>query len=1301
MKKIITFILTIAMLVTSLQLNNVYADNINDTGNNTGNNTGDGNHNVNKKPTWAEEQQGYRIYIVDNNFSLQSSILDITYGDPLSTNSSTGVTMSGYGEYMYNSIATEGLTTGHSTDVGHKVTTWEEVCEMVASLKDASGNKIAPLSALYTEQTTKEIKSGGDSFKTWVVTGMGGEKLTSIIANLQSGSVNGNKGTSSIGGSSGSGNSGTSGAYDVTLPKRSDYNKGKDYVQALISSKGVHTILADTSLSRLVSAEKSELGIYTEDRNKAQSFRNQFMQNNMCPFGTQPCREFIYDSLVRSGVEAKKALALAIEYGTYSDYTGVSNYSGGLQSTVNNTDNILNANIGDLSQIIPTAESKGYFVDLLNYMSYDASGNAVSLISIRQPDGTWVNSSENTRTISKYDYKIIVEPVFWLKFAYTQHEDNHPIYGSLRDIEKYIASQGQGTLKATRDRKVTNSKGPNSLLTASDVTFGGTTIQAGTVGIKNYTKYDCMGDNIFENIMVQDLVNTASTVGYAMHIYGSDGKGGGIITKTRNDDPTPNPNPSIPHPAPVPKDETKDETCTNYIVKCYEVSYDNGATYKKEAIHYSSGEPQTVYLQKEKGWTLEEWYVSKESSDVKKSKTSATWKSLKNVKDGAKTIFQNKTQGQSGSSVDVTDDDWMNNEEFTNCGGKEVLLTGKDHSTTLYILFRKIKTDSTTTRGNVDLTESQISAVKSKKVTNKIGKVTVGDESRNVVLPIDTKSSGVCKVKSGTATNYKGYYTIYRGDDPLTLFKNSLLDSTKEEVVSKYTNGVDGISDTFSLGGTPGLSRLSDDYESTYGLEFFKNDKTTSLKKYEDQKAKVAVYSGLESGSVNTTVKDLTDTATKTQVMASSGVEMSFYPFIWMTTQSIKSINNSTMKVETEKQTLNVLSTHLRKIQPNDYACVSIKKNGTINIDSSMWAVDKSISDLKNKQGTKIGKNVALKGGATYSLKTNQDAIVNVTTYQTVSNDNKNFAYEPLEEDSVGVSVKASEKEHEELVNKVGTAIAGTYELKQYVNKNANNTVSGSGTVEVCSGASISGLSNGSSTASTKDKYYLRPDGDLTNSSLLETKGDSVKTEYYRFFSVPNGDIYMVGGGNLNTYNKCQDKALEIIEYIKGKNGVDDKYTSYVVLKKGSTTSAITNSKAKDINTKTLIISKLLKALELNTGSDKKAPWATTDGTWYNEGIVGITVMIQSTDIRIGIGVNDDSAKRVTVLDPKLIPKVNGKSDQNTKIFSSNYKANYSGGDLSVKFRKKTLKLKKAEMKKLFGASNTFYIPNSTVTDNK
>ena len=127
----------------------------------------------------------------------------------------------------------------------------------------------------------------------------------------------------------------------------------------------------------------------------------------------------------------------------------------------------------------------------------------------------------------------------------------------------------------------------------------------------------------------------------------------------------------------------------------------------------------------------------------------------------------------------------------------------------------------------------------------------------------------------------------------------------------------------------------------------------------------------------------------------------------------------------------------------------------------------------------------------------------------------------------------------------------------------------------------------------------------------------------------------------------------------------------------------------------------MLKALELNTGKDKNAPWAETDGKWYNEGTLGLTIMQMTTDIHVGIGVSNSDVKRVTILDPKLIPQVTGKQDQNTKIFSSNYQVKYSGSMNLGSFRKKQLKLKSSDLKGLIENSNTFYIPNSTVTDNE
>ena len=101
---------------------------------------------------------------------------------------------------------------------------------------------------------------------------------------------------------------------------------------------------------------------------------------------------------------------------------------------------------------------------------------------------------------------------------------------------------------------------------------------------------------------------------------------------------------------------------------------------------------------------------------------------------------------------------------------------------------------------------------------------------------------------------------------------------------------------------------------------------------------------------------------------------------------------------------------------------------------------------------------------------------------------------------------------------------------------------------------------------------------------------------------------------------------------------------------------------------------------------------------WYNEG-AWITVLAQSTTIEIG-SINVKS--RILVLDPKLTPK-QGKKSNSVSFNTSAFRADWvAGEDTSIgTFRDQSIVGNTDDFKKMFKVSNTFYIPNRTVTDNK
>lgn len=144
LKRIISAIVLTSITITLFQTNSIYADNMDGTP--------DGQADVDqnyKNPTgesgWNSLWQGYRFYIVDRNFNLVSSILDMTAKDPM-------LQMLGYEQYMYDSIATEELNV-----VGErqwKKITWEQVESMIPTMPNS------PMMALYEVNGKLEAQQG-------------------------------------------------------------------------------------------------------------------------------------------------------------------------------------------------------------------------------------------------------------------------------------------------------------------------------------------------------------------------------------------------------------------------------------------------------------------------------------------------------------------------------------------------------------------------------------------------------------------------------------------------------------------------------------------------------------------------------------------------------------------------------------------------------------------------------------------------------------------------------------------------------------------------------------------------------------------------------------------------------------------------------------------------------------------------------------------------------------------------------------------------------------------------------------
>ena len=388
--------------------------------------------------------------------------------------------------------------------------------------------------------------------------------------------------------------------------------------------------------------------------------------------------------------------------------------------------------------------------------------------------------------------------------------------------------------------------------------------------------------------------------------------------------------------------------------------------------------------------------------------------------------------------------------------------------------------------------------------------------------------------------------------------------------------------------------------------------------------------------------------------MVPSGLTFSFHPYIQMQYDTIDSSNNL----------IYVLGEYKRSINANDYSEIIWRKSDKPNLtlESTQWSIHATpFADLGEHE-------VLIPGGATMSVGIKKDdrQIVTVRTYQTILSGAGREQVEQTGGSVTGYNEETALQYHNEYAQSVVKGLEGIG-IIQYENKNYEDDAFDG--IKVYTGADISRLDNGSSKASDESKYYFKLNSNGADSGLLDVKMGTTTTQYFTFSSDVSGNILMNGQIILT-----KDQGIESL------SGV-----------------------AKNIDSRTMVVTKLVDALERDKGNDISAGWVS-DGHWYNEAFDGITVAVSTTQIQTGFIQN---SLRSTVIDPKLNTKAYGQ----TKLFrDNNNKPSYNSAAYKIEnisnvyneenvigeFKGYPVKMDKLDM---LYYSRTFYLSNISVQD--
>lgn len=1183
--------------------------------------------------TWVESQGGYRIYIVDNNMNKVSNTVDLLFSTPTQS----------FGGNRYTNPRNQPLSTS-SKD-------WSVM--LLTTLK--STGTIGSYPKYPVEYSGNTAVAQGELFKEWFMAGKSGMNAI-VVPPVYTPPA------------STSGNTSYNGSYGTSKPDKVDTNYGpapstpttpsKPADMAYVSGYMLVNDYAYRASKRSTSASYVlNQGHYTHARSVINSVVYVIkydIATNSYKYKSSTSLQSYLNRLITSydGYLQNKAYTQA-EY-IYM-YTSIINEALGTYWTPAYSRYSSYANNNSTTQLASAAysneESNTETLESIPLASGGFDGYADNILDYKSKDKYlfyFTNGKEDskklrTELMSENSYTILVEPIFWFKpagqdggYPSSPYHTNY-IYGTVANIIQFYKATGNkfGTTGGAY-APLTSTLGYKSLYTSKNWGNGNKVL-----GLTDRTGTKTT-DTLY-NMLNQGY-------GLALHVY--------TTSKTTSNEQVTG-EPKWEQPA-APPDPSKLKEATGYskeynIVKYYEDVYPDG---KKEypGVFYGAKNPHVIKIQDEMNYKVKGWFIT--NAELNAVKVSTTY-------DKASSTVSKTRTGTGAANVKLREDN------------------GNKTEKTLVVLLQRSVSNTTSSSGPLDLTQSQISKLIStsntaisgwgkRNFTVNYAKANGGsDKNYNYTLSrIDnlnaqleaSKVGGVFasslkgNTKSGTVGTTAGSNTIsgleyktviWRGLDIPTIasYKVSSLDASakltgrygKEPKGNRAGNG--SYNSALDIG-----FELKGDI-STYNVNHVLNTSNTSYK----GNVAVNVYRGLDikekgeqykSGKILTTTPFGGSTSIHSHGnMIRGGTPLQFYPYVKMTYQDNTGANKDTY----------VLSQWYSQMNLNSFVEVAWASNAAENValSSVQWS-------LHAKAIEKWGKNNVLPGGSIYQLSIPTPVQLNIVTWQpVVTNSLRDMLYNSIPASEY--SLLSSQSKHEEIVRNAAS-IVEDYRLVQYVNKDTKAKYAWSGTnVKITdAGQSLSSAGLGGVTSS-EDKYRLLADneGNPANQGDIDVVQESIgTTTYFKVLAAPNGDVYLA--------KSVGD--IDVLANITGTNPVGTPQVTVTKLlsraDKATDVSKLTGD-ARDLETRTYAISNLLKTLERNTGDDKNASWGAK---WYNESFDSAVYARQSTILSLGF---KDTATRTAAIDTALVGKSTGTADMFSKAVMSQFRLNSTSDSFS------------------------------------
>lgn len=972
-----------------------------------------------------------------------------------------------------------------------------------------------------------------------------------------------------------------------------------------------------------------------------------------------------------------------------------------------------------------------------------------SLMSSGELDGKMVNgvaidgnTASEIEIIVAMDYKIMVEPVYWLiPVSLSWERGVSTVYGTvtnIADYQKKCTIEWMGSDYGGNMANLTNRVGATALILIEDITLGEHSLVAG-----DRSKTELTYDEIL-----------AESSGYGVQIYSADMLNAPSGDSTQTYDPKPGTPPE--HPAPVPPtptpenpDDTDDPDDTGdtgdpasyniNIVKFYEAGGVPISNHTREL------NPSTIKVMDElvNGYDLADWSIS-DKFNQPLSPSDSYGDTISGL-----TI---DSSGKTPTTVTVTEPNTTLYVKLIKgglVGGSENDLVIRESEVTKAIsTIEDVKNSEGVEWGSRDwvytygslygrgshscsYTHPHSGSHKDNdceySLTDRDWAYTFKNSTdpqegllanEGVFTPIadpGAKASGKRdSIYSGTdiVSTYDYQMALWRGTDNLTIaqYKPDANSATLLELVGRTGNKAVGERKpnapyydniVVTMEGNPKVGDYTTASAGCSDHGTSTTHKTNSSYTYNGL-VTIEVYAGKkgDTGNAKPNSTQFPYISTKgtqarkgsgrsTESIAKGEKQLAFYPYINMTYQLPGHRDQP-------KQDVAILSQWERSLIPQDYAEAGwySKNDINLNLNSTQWSLHQKAMNPTDTGGnllwskpSDVRKNNVLPGGALYTLDTKSadtadTTVVAAVTWQTYINEAERNALSKTIDISE-LTLEQAKAEHIKYTDTAKKVIEGL-RVVQYVSKDskADNAFDG-GTVILGGGQSLSdlGLPN---TTNTDLKYY--PRADTASNKAYEGDIDIIgipvdKIVYYGVKSDTSGNVTVMRGTTSD---------------MSGAEEID-------TLAKGQKANALKSRDGKELDDKTKLVSNFITAIERNTGNDKTASWAP-DGAWYNEAWDGFCVIRQETTYVVGF---KGPAVRSSALDPALCPSNAGQSDLFSKAYLSQFRMNSvsdaaeaAGKEVNYFSTFKGKDIKMVGMEGIF-TSKKFWIPNVNVQDLK